>query len=447
MVKLRPPSFVKSVTIPVFGMDWFGAMPSTSTTTNTKSMVAYCGGGGSAKTGVNNKIMIVLDDDEITISTGDEVCVAVKMFVHHTHPTDPHKVWLLAAIRNDVVRYGLPDCAEDGRIEVGGGCNALAVHALGEVFAVGCEDGLIHVYRMANAAPTNTTAEGNNHDSPWQKLFQCSGHEKTVCSLQFANRSSLLVSSAKDGTCRVWKQGGECVAVLTCDITDPKAPPPKIKSKRPVQVLVRGCAFGDLEGKVIYTVASGKKGTAFLTRWLATPDGNYKVDVRTAIHPFPISAMSLSTDAALLALGGVDGTILLFDVGSWSVLRQFKELHHLPVTSIAARPYATPLQGDGPVPMHAISASADSQMGMLTLITKVPRSTTAPSSRGEKNASHSSVFPSTFMSMIWLLLIYIFYTIGTETILLCSDELSLECVLHTVLIAPPTRPGILVPPH
>ena len=217
MVKLRPPSFVKSVTIPVFGMDWFGAMASTA----GKSMIAYCGGGGSAKTGVNNKIMILVDDDEITISTGDEVCVAVKMYVHHTHPTDPNKVWLLAAIRNDVVRYGLPDCTEDGRIEVGGGCNALAVHALGEVFAVGCEDGLIHVYRMANA-----TTEGNNH-SPWQKLFQCSGHEKTVCSLQFANRSSLLVSSAKDGTCRVWKQGGDCVAVLTCDITDPKAPPPK----------------------------------------------------------------------------------------------------------------------------------------------------------------------------------------------------------------------------
>ena len=442
MVKLRPPSHVKSIAMPVFGLDWFGASASSSTTstsiTSGKSVVAYCGGGGSAKTGVNNKIILVVDKEEITISTGEQVCVAIKLFVQHMHPTDPTKLWLLGAIGNDVVRYGLPDCTEEGRVEVGGGCNVLAVHAMGEVFAVGCEDGLVHVYNMAIAM------EGNN--SPWQKLFQCSGHEKAICSVQFANRSSLLVSSAKDGTCRVWTQGGDCVAVLTCDVTDPKVPPPKIKPKRPVQVLVRGCAFGDLEGKVVYTIASGRKGTAFLTRWVSTPNtNNYNVDLRTAIYPVPICAVSLSTDASLLVLGGIDGTILLFDVRSWKVQRQFKELHELPLTCVAARPYETPLQGDGPVPMHAISASMDSQMGMLTLITKVPRSTTVSES---KNAQDSfTIFPSTFMSIVWFLLIYFFYTIGTETFLLCRNELSLECLHHTVLIAPANRPGISTPPY
>lgn len=428
--------------MPVFGLDWFGASPSS---TAGKSVVAFCGGGGSAKTGVNNKIMMLVgnldENEEFTISTGDQVCVAIKLYVQHTHPTDPNKLWLLGAIGNDVVRYSLPDCAEEGRIQVGGGCNVLAVHALGEVFAVGCEDGLVHVYNMAITA---SSMDGSDNSSPWQKLFQCSGHEKAVCSVQFANRSSLLVSSAKDGTCRVWTQGGDCVAVLTCDVTDPKVPPPKVKPKRPIQVLVRGCAFGDLEGKVIYTVASARRGTAFLTRWVATPNANYNVDVRTAIHPVPISAMALSTDASLLTLGGVDGTILLFDVGSWSILRQFKELHELPLTCIAARPYATPMQGDGPVPMHAISASMDSQMGMLTLVTKVPRST--KQSTSQKNDSFS-VFPSTVMSIVWFLLLSIFYTIGTETLLLCRDELSLECLHHTVLIASASRPGITTPPY
>jgi WD40 repeat protein len=422
--KLRLPSYVKTITLPVFGMDWFGQ--------NGDSIVAYCGGGGSAKTGVNNKIMLLLNggEDEITISTGDQVCVAVNVYQEHSTGI----VWLLGAIGNDVVRYKLPECEEAGRVTVGGGCNALAVHAMGEVFAVGCDDGMVHVYNFGS----------NGGD--WQKLFQCEGHVKCVCSIQFALRSSLLISSAKDGTARVWKQGGECIAVLQCDITDPKAPPPKIKPSRPAQVLVRGCAFGDLEGKAVYTVASGRKGKAFLTRWLADPaaDGSYKIDIRTDIHPCPISAMSLSKDAGLLALGGVDGTIILFNVGTWKKLKQFKELHELPVTCIAARPYATPLNGDTAVPLHAISASADSQMGMLTLINKVPKK---PSAASTASATGS---PSTLTVLLWLLVVYFSYVIGSETVLLCGtgdNSMSLDCVYHTVLIAPSSRPGILVPPY
>ena len=37
--------------------------------------------------------------------------------------------------------------------------------------------------------------------------------------------------------------------------------------KRPPQILVRGCAYGDLEGKTMYTIASGKRGPAYLTKW------------------------------------------------------------------------------------------------------------------------------------------------------------------------------------
>ena len=37
--------------------------------------------------------------------------------------------------------------------------------------------------------------------------------------------------------------------------------------KRPPQILVRGCAYGDLEGRTMYTIASGKRGPAYLTKW------------------------------------------------------------------------------------------------------------------------------------------------------------------------------------
>jgi WD40 repeat protein len=455
MPKLRPPSYVKRISLPVFGIDWYGEP-------NNSSIVAYCGGGGSAKTGVHNKIMLHVStpdspandathqdsNPERIIETGDQVCVSVKIYRQYSSntTTDCH-LWLLAAIGDEVVRYSLPDGIEESRFFVGGGCNALAVNAMGDIMAVGCEDTVLHLFQMA------TTTH------PWTKLAEYRGHEKAICSVHFAPRSLQLISSAKDGTCRVWtyetsspnaegspKLSLPCRAVLTCDINTNVPTKNSKPSNRPVQVLVRGCAFGDLEGNIIYTVASGRKGTAFLTRWINSNNNNvkeYQVNVRTPIHPCPISAMALSADGGLLALGGVDGTILLFDVGAWKVLRQFSELHELPVTCIAARPYSTPLPGDGLVPLHAISASADSQMGMLTLVTKVPRTSTTKGSAGKR----FQILPSTPMMLFYSLIMYLIHIIIKDTLELCSDNLTLQCLHHTVLVAPPNHPAILFPPH
>ena len=47
---------------------------------NGLSLVAYCGGGGSAKTGVNNAILVrAPDGDTRRIDTGDDVGVALKI--------------------------------------------------------------------------------------------------------------------------------------------------------------------------------------------------------------------------------------------------------------------------------------------------------------------------------------------------------------------------------
>jgi WD40 repeat protein len=415
MPKPRPPSSVKTITFPVFGLTWCAGA-------DQSSIVAYCGGGGSAKTGVSNKIVVQVEDDDTVIDTGDQVCVAL---VAYQDPISNQK-WLLGAMGNFVHRYQLPTCDKAGSVEVGGGCNALAVHCMAQVFAVGCDDGLVHIYQF-----TTTNEE------PWQKLFTCTGHEKSVCSLQFALRSDWIISSSKDGTARVWKQGGDCLGILECDISDPDE---KTKPKKPPQVLVRGCAFGDLEGKVVYTVASGRKGKAFASKWLFTNE-KFQLEVRTPIHTYPISAMNLSSDGSLLALGGVDGTVLLVSVGEWKVLKKFVELHELPVTGIAARPVPLPLQGDGEVQWHALSASADSQMGLLTLETKVPRKAKAASSKTSNSAFSLSL-------LIWCVLVLSFlYQFLEETYTMCSQDWSLTCVYRIVLIAPLTRPGILVPPH
>ena len=122
-------------------------------------------------------------------------------------------------------------------------------------------------------------------------------------------------------------------------------------------------------GNLVYTVASGRRGKAFLAKWVSENNQEYKCIERTECSPHPVSSMSLSGDAGLVALGATDGTIILWGTERWKALKKFPEVHGLPVTCIAARPYPVPLKGDeeNGAQMHAVSASADSQMAWLTM--------------------------------------------------------------------------------
>uniref|UniRef100_A0A7S1DDR2 Uncharacterized protein n=1 Tax=Cyclophora tenuis TaxID=216820 RepID=A0A7S1DDR2_CYCTE len=158
----------------------------------------------------------------------------------------------------------------------------------------------------------------------------------------------------------------------------------------------------------------------------------------------------------MLTLGGVDGSVLLFDVHAWKLMRQFPEIHDLPVTCIAARPYPVPLKEDEDaydgIQMHAISASADSQLALLTLTRRVPRRQRQRQRQSGGTSTKSSIIPS-LSTLAWVaLFLYAIYQIGQETVLLCRDDFGAwyqfgECILHSVLIAHPSRPGILIPPH
>ena len=391
--------------------------------------MAYCGGGGSAKTGVFNKIVVRINDEAAhQISTGDEVCVNIQVY---QNPIS-QQYWLMGAVGNSVVRYALPEGMIAGKADVGTGANAVATNAMADRLAVGCEDGTVHIFQI--------TDDSND----FVPLGVYEGHAKAVCALSFALRGPILVSSAKDGTARVWNyETKTSQSTLTCSVDDPKAPPPK----RPSQVLVRGCAFGDLEGKVIYTVASARRGKAYLYRWRLSPNDAYECQERIECSPVPISAMSLSSDGGMLALGGVDGTVILYSTEIWKVLKKFFEIHDLPVTCIAARPYSTPLKGDDEgVLMHALSASADSRFALLTLQRRGPRKASSGSSGGS-GLSSSAFF--------WFgLLSWIMYYVVQETCQKCQEQWNeqaygqfIECFYHVVLIAPESRPGILVPPH
>ena len=425
MPRPRQPSRVDVVTTPLFGICWYGN-PGDGT-----SIVAYCGGGGSAATGIKNFITVrVAGEEPRDIATGDMVGVGLTI-VQNPLTSMLH---LLVAMGTKVVRYDVHSGEQTGEIDVGVNINTVATNAMTDRLAIGCENGTVHVYqisdeRMAGDAPIHTYE----------------GHEKAVCAVSFSPRENFLLSSAKDGTARVWKEGN-AVATLKCSIEGPRRGPPP---KRGAQILVRGCAFGDLNGQLIYTVASGRRGSAFLSKWeYSNANRSYECIQRTEVTAVPISAMSLSGDAGLLALGVVDGTIILWSIERWKPLKTFHEVHDLPVTCIAARPYPVPLKGeddeDGGVQFHAVSASADSQLAWLTL-QRPPRR-----KRGSGGIVGGSSFKSTFNSVVRLaLLIWVLYPVANEIRDKCEDEWDnsglvkmLECVRHDGLF----RTGIS-PPH
>jgi hypothetical protein len=435
----RAPSRVEPIPFPVFGMSWF-ANPGDGT-----SIVAYCGGGGSARTGVHNAIVIQDGDAPPTqISTGDQVGVALHVYQNPV----TGGLFLVVGLGSQVQRFRLPQGTLSGTIDVGEPVNAIAVHAMAETLAVGCDSGTIKVYAVSD----------DLFGEDCTTLHELQGHDKTVCALDFATRGNRIVSSAKDGTARIW-QDGHCVAVLTCSVQSlPDSSPSPNTTKTP-QVLVRGCAFGDLDGRVLVTVASARRGNAYLTQWYqtesSTPDDapDFAVADRTVCSAVPISAMSMSQDASLLALGSVDGSIILWNVPDWKQCKKFVELHGLPVTCIAARPYPVPLQGeeDDGVEIHARSASADSQLGCLTMQRRAPRKRSNRSGGSNDGLGFFGWVDRTIKLGLFL---WVLSPVYREALNKCAPTFretgvwaTGQCIMDDVLIAPSRRSGVQVPPY
>lgn len=439
--KLKPPSRIETLTFPVFGISWFGN-PGDGT-----SIVAYCGGGGSSKTGVSNSIVIQEAGDELhRISTGDQVGVALRIF---QNPVSG-KLWLIVAVGNKVLRYCPTNGTLQGAITLGDGeyCNALAVNPMADLLAVGCDTGLIVIYAIADDQFGDLDDNGG---APTPPLFTCLEHKKTVCALAFSARGGRLLSSAKDGTACVWVDH-QLAAVLRCTIEEgadlPKGKKPIRRRRGPPQIIVRGCAFGDLEGRLIYTIASAGRGKSFIAKWIQEEEG-FRCIVRTECSENPVSAMSLSEDGGLMAMGSTDGTIILWGCENWQPLKVFPEVHDLPVTCIAARPFPVPLQGeDDGVQIHSRSASADNRLGCLTLQKRSPQRSAAGGilDIGVTEFVHRLIS----LTIVSLLL----YPVVMEARSKCEHTFSNEgigalgqCLIQDVIIAPSWKPGIIVPPY
>ena len=507
----RPPSRVDLITFPAFAATWHGAPSLPPTNAGGVSVVAYSGGGGSAKTGVFNLINVstafqaeegeegVLKN-EFKIDTGEQIGVGVAIHRPHTAKSINDDALLAAAVGDEIRLYSIPlnpDAIPDeagekdnamallrGSVVVGDkfGCNAVSWSPMGNAIAVGCENGRVRVYMVLPSESGNSVE--------LKLVSDCEGHEKAVCCVHYHPRGGAVLSSAKDGTARIWDVRGDGgvgteMARLKCQIESTDKPaaavaPPGSRNRRQPQILVRGCAFGDLEGKIVYTVASGRKGSAYLSKWRVSPEKRpmptpgkpplsaakakaakpkLKIveELRMECHPLPVSAVSISGDASHLALGGVDGTVTYLNVETMKPAKKWFEIHDLPVTCIAARPTHLPLPGEEEegINVDIMSASADNRLSKLTLQRR--------SRKRNRDGGGGGGFGMGFglLSLLFSLSFFFFVCLGIVLAILtqlsweaCEVEISnkdimatRDCIWNTVLWAPSDRPGISMPPH
>lgn len=468
MPPVKAPSRTQSSAVPVFALKWQASQDNPP-----YHVLAYSGGGGSAKTGIGNSIQVCINYDEtsISIDTGEDIAVALDMFITKAC------VFLAVGIKNSVKVFYISlqnqhesheDVDHDEQTEEvkqiahfdlsnEPGVNALQWNNEGSALVVGCESGKVHLI-SAQRHPENITK------LTLRPEIELDGHVKAICSVCFhPTNSGVMMSSAKDGTCRIWnmaQEGDKCMKVLECKIFDPKGPEPSSQILNPKigQCLVRGCAFGDLEGKTLYTIQSGRKGGAFLSVWKfvrrAIPSSDENVPStfqsdfqeidRRQVSIYPVSAMSISGDMKTLALGDTNGSITLLNTKTLRKDKFWESAHDLPVTCIAARPSIRPLSGEDltGVVVDSISASADNK---LTFVTK-QRKSSLKSAKSGSNTQHmlglSYIFHVLICIMIWYASRVAFDVCRGE------DDVK-DCILNKVLWAGPSSnlPGIAFLPQ
>jgi hypothetical protein len=508
--KVPAPSKIDALSFPVFGLSWYGTPSVGSDAKNNAgvSALAYCGGGGSSKTGVFNKIAVILTSDSFTggstervveISTGEALCFGIHLFGDMGSSSSSSStgandavpmVQLLACVGDEVFLYGIPiiqqsesdDAVLLASVNIGQGYGASVttytqIYKEGQIVhcvAVGCENGIICLYELQS--------DNNNKVVSFVKTAECQGHNKAICAIHFHPRGTEILSSAKDGTARIFSTAnGEQIGFMECEIHDPNGPAPlkpkegEIKPKdprmmkRPPQILVRGCAYGDLEGRTIYTIASGKRGAAYLTKWKTlvplgggAPHGgdaqkqlSIRQEYRILCSPVPISATALSPDGNLLSLGSVEGSIILYNLETQKVVKTFQG-HDLPVTCLASRPIDNvlmlPGELEGGVNYDVVSASADNRLGRWTLQRKSRiQPVRQKRSRREVGAVESLVWsvlriPLLVVMLIVMVAIHDIFDICQEEVGLSALMMDLNaarhCVYREVLWADPSRPGV-----
>lgn len=429
MSKLRPPSRTDQFSFPLFAVDWFAEVRPDG----LWSWVAYCGGGGSAKTGVRNNILVCRNNDlPFQISTGDQAGCSLKIY------QDPssQRLYMLVAVDTKIQRYSLtPQCELTGELDMGETCEHLAVSPNADQFAIGMSsDGRFKIFDMK---------ESDFHNA--KLVYSCQKHTKELTNLAYSPKGDMLVSASRDGTAIVWKDG-KILGTIKCSVPEP----PGGRKTRPQPVLVRGCDFGSADGNMVVTLHSTKRSEAYLSLWRRNPDNTFECLEKSPCSKFPATALSVSKDKKLVAFGDAEGTVFLWNKVEWKLIKKFEGVHGLPVSCIAARPSSHPFF-DEDVPMHIRTGSLDCLAGTLSIFAKNP-----PKPRG-LDSGKRGFCGWLFFTMFWILTVWILLTalnsMYPHAITACSEVndhqgvgAAAKCIFEEVLWMSPQKIVDTLPP-
>jgi len=384
------PSRVEALAVgsPIFGLVCW-------TTEEGRSLALYCGGGGSAKSGVTNHVRVVDLADMSTVwsfDTGEELASAacrggseiVVCFGAKLRSFDLE----LNSKRGEVVA-DTEECV-----------NSIDIAYDGLSLASGGDDGVVRLWIL-----------DEDETSIFRKDRDCRGHEGPVTSVSYADAAHLVASASKDGTCRVWSATlGTCFAKVDVRAVTPVI---ALKTKRlggpkPGDVMCRSAKFVDRDLAIV-VASCPQRGAAFASKWQLNVEGDkVTLDLRALqkVSSKPVS--SVARKDAHLAFGDVDGNVTLLNVvaaeKNKNLLKPLftrRALHDLPVTALS---FASD--------ELLVSASADYKINKIR--------TPATSKKGGRT---SGLCGRLFTLLFYVLLGYVVFLKYDDIKLVVSDQL------------------------
>ncbi|GAA0160164.1 guanyl-nucleotide exchange factor [Lithospermum erythrorhizon] len=309
MTKNDVVSSSKMYGVPLYGAAW---IPSSASSAAMKSYVVLAGGGGEGRSGIPNALLVsefdfpsnsLADQPVAKLGTGSDL--PYRISVH------PQGEGLICALPNSCRWFEWDPSSDNNgslnlktsekvleQLEDVGQQLALAFNQEGSLLAVGGEDGKLRVFKWPSMEII---------------LDEATAHS-SVKDLDFSPDSKYLVSVGS-GSGRVWDMtSSTSIASLSKENGD----------------MFGFCRFSHNDNQVLYVTAMTDRGGNIVK----FNTSSWKRLKSKQIVRDPISSFSVSDDGNLLAVGTIEGSILVISSTSMQVQTIIKKAHLGLVTAL-----------------------------------------------------------------------------------------------------------------